>query len=145
MELRALANLGVYRKFGLVRLTKLPRDVQAKARAFLAGGVEGLEDLAQPLLVDAGAIVFGKTNVPLFGSDLQSFNDVYGTTNNPWDVSRVPGGSSGGSAAALAAGLTMPDDKAVIQFLTRPGDVTFAHAKQAGLKLTQCSTCHVKM
>ena len=56
-------------------------------------------------LVDAGAIVFGKTNVPLFGSDLQSFNDVYGTTNNPWDPKRTPGGSSGGAAAALSAGL----------------------------------------
>jgi len=57
-------------------------------------------------LIDAGAIVFGKTNVPLFGNDIQSYNMVYGTTNNPWDVSRTPGGSSGGSAAALAAGLT---------------------------------------
>ena len=57
-------------------------------------------------LIDAGAIVFGKTNVPLFGNDIQSYNMVYGTTNNPWDVSRTPGGSSGGSAAALASGLT---------------------------------------
>ena len=54
----------------------------------------------------AGAIVFGKTNVPFFSGDLQSYNDVYGTTNNPWDVTRGPGGSSGGAAAALAAGLT---------------------------------------
>ncbi len=54
----------------------------------------------------AGAIVFGKTNVPFFSGDLQSYNDVYGTTNNPWDVSCGPGGSSGGAAAALAAGLT---------------------------------------
>lgn len=57
-------------------------------------------------LISAGAIVFGKTNLPLFGQDFQSYNDVYGQTNNPWDVTRVPGGSSGGSAAALAAGLT---------------------------------------
>ena len=56
-------------------------------------------------LKDAGAVVFGKTNVPLMLSDFQSYNDVYGTTNNPWDTARVPGGSSGGSAAALAAGL----------------------------------------
>jgi amidase len=57
-------------------------------------------------LVDAGAIVFGKTNLPLFAMDSQSFNDVYGQTNNPWDETRTPGGSSGGSVAALAAGLT---------------------------------------
>jgi amidase len=52
----------------------------------------------------AGAVVLGKTNVPLNLSDWQSFNEVYGTTNNPWDLSRTPGGSSGGGAAALAAG-----------------------------------------
>jgi amidase len=57
-------------------------------------------------LTKAGAIVFGKTNVPAWLSDWQSFNPVYGTTNNPWDVARVPGGSSGGSAAATAAGLS---------------------------------------
>ncbi len=56
--------------------------------------------------IDAGAIVFGKTNLPLYAGDFQSYNDVYGQTNNPWDVRRVPGGSSGGAAAALAAGLT---------------------------------------
>lgn len=54
----------------------------------------------------AGAIVYGKTNVPLMLADWQSFNDVYGTTNNPWDVTRAPGGSSGGSAVALAAGMS---------------------------------------
>jgi len=54
----------------------------------------------------AGAVLFGKTNVPLNLADWQSFNAVYGTTGNPWDLLRVPGGSSGGSAAALAAGLT---------------------------------------
>ena len=57
-------------------------------------------------IIDAGAVIFGKTNVPFMSGDLQTYNDVYGTTNNPWDVSRVPGGSSGGAAAALAAGLT---------------------------------------
>ena len=54
----------------------------------------------------AGAVIFGKTNVPMALADFQSYNDVYGTTNNPWDVTRSAGGSSGGSAAALAAGLT---------------------------------------
>ncbi len=57
-------------------------------------------------LLDAGAVIFGKTNVPLLLSDLQSYNAIYGTTNNPWDTARAPGGSSGGSAAALAAGMT---------------------------------------
>ncbi len=53
-----------------------------------------------------GAIVFGKTNVPLMLADWQTFNDIYGTTSNPWDITRSPGGSSGGSAAALAIGLS---------------------------------------
>lgn len=62
--------------------------------------------LAVQRLKAAGAVVFGKTNVPINLADFQSYNEVYGTTNNPWDVTRGPGGSSGGSAAALAAGLT---------------------------------------
>lgn len=62
--------------------------------------------LAVDRFLNAGAVLFGKTNVPLYLADWQSFNAVYGTTNNPWDLSRAPGGSSGGSAAALAAGLT---------------------------------------
>jgi amidase len=53
----------------------------------------------------AGAVILGKTNVPVMLSDWQTDNPVYGVTNNPWDVSRTPGGSSGGGAAALAAGL----------------------------------------
>jgi amidase len=55
-------------------------------------------------LRSAGAIVIGKTNIPNGISDWQSFNAIYGTTNNPWDLSRSAGGSSGGSAAALASG-----------------------------------------
>ena len=54
----------------------------------------------------AGAVVFGKTNVPVDLADWQSYNPVYGTTSNPWNTDHTPGGSSGGSAAALAAGLT---------------------------------------
>jgi amidase len=54
----------------------------------------------------AGAHLMGKTNVPLGLGDWQSYNEIYGTTCNPWDTARTPGGSSGGSAAALAAGLT---------------------------------------
>lgn len=57
-------------------------------------------------LVGAGAVVFGKTNTPIYAGDLQTYNEVYGTTGNPWDPARIAGGSSGGSAAALAAGLT---------------------------------------
>lgn len=57
-------------------------------------------------LKSIGLNIFGKTNVPLSLADFQSYNDIYGTTNNPYDLSRGPGGSSGGSAAALAAGLT---------------------------------------
>ncbi|UKD57544.1 amidase [Amycolatopsis sp. FU40] len=55
-------------------------------------------------LKSAGAVILGKTNVPLGLQGLQSSNPVYGTTNNPWDHDRTPGGSSGGSSAALAAG-----------------------------------------
>ena len=62
--------------------------------------------LAVERLENAGVVLFGKTNVPLLLADNQSYNAIYGTTNNPWDLSRTPGGSSGGSAAALAAGLT---------------------------------------
>ena len=57
-------------------------------------------------LRDAGAIIFGKTNVPAMAADWQTFNSIFGVTNNPWDTSRSTGGSSGGAAAALAAGLT---------------------------------------
>jgi amidase len=60
--------------------------------------------LAVQRLKAAGAIVIGKTNVPMGLTDWQSYNDIYGTTNNPWDLTRTPGGSSGGAAAALAAG-----------------------------------------
>lgn len=65
-----------------------------------------LTAVAAQRLIDAGAVIFGKTNVPLYAGDLQSYNEIYGTTNNPWDTTRTPGGSSGGAAAALAAGIT---------------------------------------
>src|SRR5207249_6180434 len=57
-------------------------------------------------LREAGAVIFGKTNLPIYAGDLQSYNAVFGTTNNPYDPARTPGGSSGGSAAALACGFT---------------------------------------
>src|SRR5215831_17001052 len=53
---------------------------------------------------EAGGVILGKTNVPLTLGDWQSHNDIYGTTNNPYDLARTPGGSSGGSSAGLAAG-----------------------------------------
>ncbi len=56
-----------------------------------------------------GAIIYGKTNVPLFAGDHQTHNDVYGTTNNPWNVELTAGGSSGGAAAAVATGMTLAE------------------------------------
>ena len=53
-----------------------------------------------------GAIVMGKTNLPRWSGDIQAYNEIFGTTNNPWDLSRGPGGSSGGAAAAVAMGFT---------------------------------------
>lgn len=52
----------------------------------------------------AGAVILGKTNVPLYAADFQTFNEVFGTTRNPYALDRSPGGSSGGAAASLAAG-----------------------------------------
>lgn len=57
-------------------------------------------------LEDAGAIVVGKTNVPIYATDLQSYNKLFGVSNNPFNTDHTPGGSSGGAAAALAAGMT---------------------------------------
>ncbi|MGZ3377788.1 MAG: amidase family protein [Phenylobacterium sp.] len=54
----------------------------------------------------AGVVIWGKTNTPVLAGDWQTFNGLYGTTNNPWDVSLTCGGSSGGAATALAAGVT---------------------------------------
>ena len=64
------------------------------------------DSVAVARLKAAGAIVLGKTNIPPFLSDWQSNNPVYGRTRNPWDLDRSPGGSSGGSAAAVAAGMS---------------------------------------
>ncbi len=55
---------------------------------------------------DAGAIVFGKTNLPRWSGDVQAYNEMFGVTGNPWDPARTPGGSSGGASAAVSAGLT---------------------------------------
>ena len=71
-----------------------------------AGRLAEVDAPAVASLVDAGAVVFGVTNGPKGGGDVQTYNAVYGTTNNPWDETRTSGGSSGGSAVALSAGLT---------------------------------------
>lgn len=76
-------------------------------------GIEAYQDnvgaadgLAVRRFREAGAHFLGKTNVPVDLADFQSYNPIYGTTNNPWNLERIPGGSSGGSAAAMAAGFS---------------------------------------
>jgi amidase len=71
----------------------------------MAGNVATSDSVVVERLRAAGAVIHAKTNVPLGLADLQSYNEIYGTTNNPWDVTRTPGGSSGGSAVALATGM----------------------------------------
>lgn len=61
-------------------------------------------DIMVTRLEQRGAIVVAKANTPEFGAGAQTFNEVFGTTTNPWNTRKTPGGSSGGSAAALAAG-----------------------------------------
>ena len=89
------------------------KDCLATAGVRTTAGAQALADympehdaVAVARVRGAGAIVFGKTNLPTFAADAQSYNDLFGTTNNPWDLTRTPGGSSGGSAAAIAAGLS---------------------------------------
>lgn len=72
---------------------------------FLRDYVPSEDAAAVARLRNAGAIILGHTNVPWPAADWQTYNQVFGTTNNPWDVSRTPGGSTGG-AAAVAAGLS---------------------------------------
>jgi amidase len=89
------------------------KDVWETEGLVTTAGADGLKDyvpaadaLAVGRLKAAGAIIFGKSNTPLYAGDFQTFNDVYGLTSNPWDLARTAGGSSGGAAAAVAAGLT---------------------------------------
>ncbi len=67
--------------------------------------VPARDAVAVARLKAAGMVLLGKTNVPIFAGDWQSYNDLFGTSNNPWDLARTPGGSTGGGAAALAAGI----------------------------------------
>lgn len=68
------------------------------------GSLSKTDALSVARLKAAGAIIIGKSNVPTMLKDWQTYNDVYGTTHNPYDTRLTPGGSSGGGAAALAAG-----------------------------------------
>jgi amidase len=87
----AIETEGIRSTGGAVELTDHvpPHDAPAVAR-----------------LKEAGAIVFGKTNAPRWSGDIETFNDIFGGSNNPWNVEHITGGSSGGSAAAVAAGFT---------------------------------------
>ncbi|PYV10072.1 MAG: hypothetical protein DMG07_21810 [Acidobacteria bacterium] len=89
----------------LIKDTFETAGVKTTAGSKLLGTHVPKEDaIAVSRLLEAGAVLVGKTNLPEFASDMQSYNDVAGTTNNPWDLARTPGGSTGGGAAALASG-----------------------------------------
>lgn len=96
-------------------LTGLPMTIKDTLDVIGMAASSGLEALRRRKPDDAaavaevrraGAVIWGKTNVPVMAADWQSFNPLYGVTSNPWDTARTPGGSSGGAAAALAAGIT---------------------------------------
>jgi len=115
-EAAAAADLALARGEVWGPLHGVPMTVKESYNVADLPTTHGVPDLAQNIATEdalsvsrlkrAGAVIFGKTNVPLRLADFQSYNAIYGTTNNPYDIERVPGGSSGGSAAALAAGLT---------------------------------------
>jgi len=91
----------------------------------------------------AGAVVLGKTNVPFGLGDVQSYNAIYGTTRNPWDPERIPGGSSGGSAAALAAGygaLSLGSD--IGGSLRKPGALLWRLRPQADVRAAAWARAH---
>ena len=71
----------------------------------LADYVPDEDAVAVARLLAAGAIILGKTNVPTLAMDWRTHNPIFGVTNNPYDLERTPGGSTGGGAAAVAAGL----------------------------------------
>lgn len=82
-------------------------DARTTAGApFLAGHIPKKDAVAVARIRAAGAIILGHTNVPFMLGDWQSYNEIFGRTNNPWNLERTPGGSTGGGAAALAAGLS---------------------------------------
>ena len=71
-----------------------------------ADRVPGVDSRLAARVREAGGVIIGKTNVPPYAADWQSSNPVFGRTNNPWDLGRTPGGSTGGGAAAVAAGMS---------------------------------------
>jgi len=75
----------------------------------LANYVADADGTVAARLKAAGGILLGKTNVPMMLGDYQCNSPIFGRTNNPWDVTRTPGGSSGGAAAAVAAGMSTFD------------------------------------
>jgi amidase len=96
-------------------LAGLPMTVKDTFDAVGLPASSGLENLRRRQAEDAavvrnakaaGAVIWGKTNTPVLAGDWQTYNGLYGATNNPWDVTRTTGGSSGGAGAALAAGVT---------------------------------------
>ncbi|WP_413742964.1 amidase [Sodalis sp. RH15] len=108
---KALAGGEVWGPLHGVPLTvKESWDVKGLPSTFglvsLRDNIAGEDALAVSRLKAAGAILVGKTNVPPHLGDWQTIHPDYGTTRNPWDVARTPGGSSGGSAAALASGFS---------------------------------------
>jgi amidase len=99
----------------LGRLAGLPMTVKDALDVEGLPASAGIESLLHRTATDAvvvsrvktaDAIVWGKTNTPVKAADWQTYNALYGTSNNPWDLERTPGGSSGGAAAGVAAGLT---------------------------------------
>jgi amidase len=110
------ADAAVARGDGLGPLHGLPvtiKDAIETEGIRSTGGAHELRDHvpatdapAVARLKDAGAIVFGKTNLPRWSGDFQTYNELFGVTGNPWDRTRTVGGSSGGAAAAVAAGFT---------------------------------------
>ncbi len=116
MAAAARADEAVARGEPLGRLHGLPMTVKDAFETEGLRTTSGAPELADHVpdrdadavarLRQAGAVIFGKTNLPIYAGDVQTYNEVFGTTNNPWDLSRAAGGSSGGAAAALAARLT---------------------------------------
>ena len=87
------------------------KDSLQTAGLVTTSGSPGLRDfiptenaVAVERVARAGAAILGKTNLPLFGGDWQTYNDVYGLTSNPWNLARTVGGSSGGSSGGGVAG-----------------------------------------